>query len=299
MRNIRVLAMLEAHSITGSAKAVLEFAKEAAHGHSCLPKVELSIVTFSRGQGEDSLTMAIRNLGVPHDIVAERGRFDRDIIPQLVSLVESRSADLIWSNSVKSHFLVRFAGLHRQCAWVAYHHGYTTTDLKVRLYNELDRWSLRAADRVVTVCRPFGGQLQRNGVQPNRIRIQQMPIRPFAPVSAEQIAQLRNQLSLDPATRVLLAIGRLSEEKGYVELVRAFVRLREQKSLGPLRLVLVGEGPERARIEKLAQQFGLGDAVILTGQQDVVASYFAIADVFVLSSHTEGSPNVLLEAMAP
>src|SRR6266404_256469 len=102
MCNIRVLAMLEAHSVTGSAKAVLEFAKEAAQGHSCLPKVELSIVTFSRGQGEDSLTIAIRNLGVPHDIVAERGRFDRDIIPQLVSLVESRSADLIWSNSVKS-----------------------------------------------------------------------------------------------------------------------------------------------------------------------------------------------------
>ena len=70
MHTIRVLAMLEAHSISGSAKAVLEFAKEAIRGQTALPRVDLSIMTFSRGPAENSLTAAIRNTGVPLDIVS-------------------------------------------------------------------------------------------------------------------------------------------------------------------------------------------------------------------------------------
>jgi glycosyltransferase involved in cell wall biosynthesis len=298
MREIRVLAMLEAHSVSGSAKAVLEFAKEAAHGHPGLPKIGLSILTFDRGQGANSLTRAVRDIGAPLDIVFERRRFDSNVIPQLRAAVKNRRADVIWSNSVKSHFLVRLAGLNRSCRWVAFHHGYTTTDIKMRIYNRLDLWSLRAADRVLTVCRPFAEQLQRRGVQPNRIQIQHMPIRPFPAVSSEEIREVRNKLDLDSASRLLLSIGRLSKEKGHVDLVRAFARLREQKSLGSLRLALVGEGPERERIMKLCHQFGLEKVVTLTGHLDNVAPYYAIANLFVLPSHTEGSPNVLIEAMA-
>jgi glycosyltransferase involved in cell wall biosynthesis len=66
----------------------------------------------------------------------------------------------------------------------------------------------------------------------------------------------------------------------------------------PLRLILVGEGPERLRIEELARRLQLTDIVTLTGQQDDVNHYYGIADLFVLPSHTEGCPNVLLEAMA-
>jgi hypothetical protein len=84
MRKIRVLAMLEAHSITGSAKAVLEFAKEAAQEHPGFPKIDLSILTFDRGQGENCLTNAIRDLGTPLDVVCERGRFDTNVFRSCV-----------------------------------------------------------------------------------------------------------------------------------------------------------------------------------------------------------------------
>src|SRR5207245_11529218 len=141
--------MLEAHSISGSAKAVLEFAKEAIRGQTALPRVDLSIMTFSRGQVENSFTTAIRNTGVPLDIVSESGRFDTGVIPQLRALVENRPTDLVWSNSVKSHFLVRWSGLNRSRGWVAFHHGYTTSDMKMRFCNRLDEWSLKAADAVL------------------------------------------------------------------------------------------------------------------------------------------------------
>ena len=290
--------MVEADFVSGSAKPILEFAREAAHEHPGLPKIELSVLTFSRGKSENSLTAAIRDMGVACDIISERHRFDRGVIPQLQSVVRSRRTNLIWSNSVKSHFLVRWAGLNQSRAWVAFHHGYTTTDLKMRIYNQLDRWSLPIADRVMTSSAAFVQELQRGNVHPNRVHVQHMPIRPLKLVSEQRITALRYQLGLDAQTRVLLSIGRLSREKGHAELIRVFAKMRECPSAQPLRLVLVGEGPERLRIEKLCRKLKLTEFVTLTGHQDIVDPYYAIADVFVLPSHSEGSPNVLLEAMA-
>jgi glycosyltransferase involved in cell wall biosynthesis len=298
MRNLRVLAMLEANSVTGSAKAVLEFAKEAAHGHSGLPKIELSIVTFNRAQVDDCLTKVIRDIGTPHDVVFERRRFDTNIIPQLCWVVARRRVDLIWSNSVKSHFLVRWAGLNRSRRWVAFHHGYTTTDARMRIYNQLDWWSLQIANQVLTSSEAFVEELERKNVQPDHIHVQHTPIRPFAPVSEHRKAQLRHQLRLNNQTRVLLCVGRLSREKGHADLVRAFPKMRELAGDLPLRLVLVGEGPERPRIEELCRDLNLTDLVTLAGQQDDINPYYGIADVFLLPSHSEGCPNVLLEAMA-
>ena len=298
MNEIRVLAMLEANNISGSAKAVLEFAKEAAHGYSGFPRIELSIMTFDRGQGENCLTKAIRDMGTPLDTIFERSRFDSNVVPELRSLVAKRGVDLIWTNSVKSHFLVRWAGLNRSRKWVAFHHGYTTVDAKMRIYNQVDRWSLRTANQVFTSSAAFIAELERNNVQRDHIHVQHMPIRPFAPVPEKQKSGLRRQLGLDDATRVLLSVGRLSREKGHADLIQAFPKMMELAGNSPLRLIIVGEGSERPRIEELCRNLRLTDVVILAGQQDDINPYYSTADVFVLPSHSEGCPNVLLEAMA-
>jgi glycosyltransferase involved in cell wall biosynthesis len=87
-------------------------------------------------------------------------------------------------------------------------------------------------------------------------------------------------------------------EKGHADLVRAFRTLRQRNPSLPVRLVLVGDGPERSNLLSLCQRFNLGADVTLVGHQDDVRPYYAMADVFVLPSHSEGSPNVLLEAMS-
>jgi glycosyltransferase involved in cell wall biosynthesis len=298
MDRIRVLAMLEARSVSGSAKAVLEFAREAAHGHPGFPQIDLSIVTFDRGEGDNSLTRTIQDIGTPLDVITERCRFDLGVIPQLRVAVENRRADVIWSNSVKSHFLVRWAGLNRSRSWVAFHHGYTSTDMKMRIYNQLDRWSLPGAACVLTSSATFVKELARKNVRPDDIRVQHMPIRPFALVSEKQKSELRRQLGIDDRTRVLLSVGRLSHEKGHADLVRAFPKMCELADGSPLRLVLVGEGPERSRIQELCRSLNLSDLVIFAGQQNDIDPYYGIANVFLLPSHSEGCPNVLLEAMA-
>jgi glycosyltransferase involved in cell wall biosynthesis len=298
VKTIRVMAMVEAYSISGAAKAVLEFARESRYTHPGLPKIDLSVVTFDRRRGANAFTDAIQNLGTPLDVVIERGRFDRKILPQLRAFAAKRDTHLVWSNSIKSHFLVRWAGLNDSRKWVAFHHGYTTTDTRVRLYNQLDWWSLRRADRVLTSSAAFVKELERRNVQPDRIHVQHMPIRPFAAVTEDRKAELRRRLGLDDRTRVLLSVGRLSREKGHADLVWALPKMLGLARDWRLRLVVVGEGPERARIEDLCRRLDLTDVVTLTGHQDEINPYYAIADVFLLPSLSEGCPNVLLEAMA-
>lgn len=291
---LRVLALLEASSISGTAKAVLEMAYEAQVDRGS-PKVQISIANFARGEGpvQNALTEAAKGAQIPFLFIREKGRFDASVIGQIRDFAER--ADLVWTNSVKSHFLVRRARVARK--WVAFHHGYTSTDLKMRLYNELDRFSLRHADRVLTVCRPFAQQMRDRGVAESRIRVQHMPIRRFAVSEADSDA-LKMELRLVPEARVILTVGRLSREKGHKDLISAFALLRQRKAGDGLRLVIVGDGPERGRLEQQARECDVREQVVFSGHRDDAKRFYGMADVFALPSYTEGTPNVLLEAMA-
>ncbi|MCL6543977.1 MAG: glycosyltransferase [Bryobacteraceae bacterium] len=299
MNAIRILTLLEATTVSGSAKPVLVFARQAQLAPADLPRADLAVALFHRRgwPEENSFTAAARQAGLSLEFIRERGRFDLAVLRQLNELVERLRPDVLWTNAVKSHFLVRFAGLHRKACWLAFHHGYTATDLKMRLYNQLDRWSLRAAARVVTVCRPFAQDLERHGLPSARIRIQHMPVSPVD-VRPDQASELRRHLGIAAGERVVLTVGRLSQEKGHADALRVFRLLRDRMPAQPLRLLIVGDGPERRRLGALADRLGLAHDVIFAGHQDQIASYYAAADVFLLASHSEGSPNVLLEAMS-
>jgi glycosyltransferase involved in cell wall biosynthesis len=292
---IRILTVLEAHSITGPTKAVLEFHRESLCSKTT-PRIELSVLTFLRGD-ENAFTRAIRAEGIPLDIVPEKGRFDLGVIPQLRDVVQRRQPDIIWTNAVKSHFLIRASGLHKSSKWVAFHHGYTTTHWSTRLYNHLDRWSHFGANRLITVCEPFAGLLASRGIPRDRIHVEHMPIRISAPVPQNEADALRQQLAIAPDTQILLTVGRLSKEKGHAELLRALAIVRKKEPHLPVCLVLVGDGPEANNLKALCAQLNLQELMIFAGHQTHVRPFYAISDVFVLPSHSEGSPNVLLEAI--
>ena len=291
---VRILTILEAHSVTGPAKAVFEFAREA-NDSAGQPKMNLSILTFVRGQQENSFIRAVRERGLPLDVVSEKGRFDFSVIRQLRAAVSRRRPHIIWTNSVKSHFLVRLAGLHRQAKWIAWHHGYTTTDWRARAYTYLDYWSLPAAARLVTVCDKFARDLSGRRIPADRITVEHMPLRRSERPAPAVAAALRRDWGIESTAPVILTVGRLSKEKGHSELLKAFQIVK--KSNAAAELVVVGSGPELQRLQALGSELGLEGSIHFLGQQDDVRPAYAIADVFVLSSHSEGSPNVLLEAM--
>jgi glycosyltransferase involved in cell wall biosynthesis len=96
--------------------------------------------------------------------------------------------------------------------------------------------------------------------------------------------------------RVLLAVGRLSEEKGFHILIECFARLAPSHS--DWQLVIIGQGPERAELEHLVAQHGITDRVRLPGLAGNVGDWYQGADLYVMTSRFEGFPNTLAEAMA-
>ena len=296
---IRVAALVEAASVTGPAKNLIEFARRAGQPQPGSPGAMVSLAAFHRGPLDlpNALVAAARESGIPVDVIAERRAFDFGVVPQLRAMVAARRPHLIQTHNYKSHFLVRMAGLHRLVPWIAFHHGYTATDARVRLYNQLDRWSLRAASRVVTVCRAFAADLRRMGIPAARIAVQHNTVRPFIPAAPDEVLRPRLLPGVAPDALIILSVGRLSREKGHLDLVDAIAALRRETAV-PFCLVLVGDGPDRAAIERKCARLGIADGVVFAGHRKDVGPYYSIADIVVLPSHTEGSPNVLLEAMA-
>ncbi|MDQ3747284.1 MAG: glycosyltransferase, partial [Acidobacteriota bacterium] len=242
---------------------------------------------------------AARALGLRVDLVGERFRFDPRALRALREAVKRRAPDLLLTHHVKSHFLARASGLPRTLPWVAYHHGYTATDRKMLAYNRLDGWSLPAARRVVTVCEAFARELEtKRGVAREKIFVQHNSINAGREVGEDEVRRLKERLGVSDGERVVLTVGRLSREKAQADLLRAFARLARENSEVRARLVLVGEGPERAALERLAAELGIGGRVVFAGQTSDVAPFYAAADLFALPSHSEGSPYALLEAMA-
>lgn len=95
---------------------------------------------------------------------------------------------------------------------------------------------------------------------------------------------------------VVMGVGRLNAEKDFPLLLRAF-RLVRDTAL-PARLIILGEGTERAFLEREAKQLDLMPHVLLPGFQENPFAWMARADVFALSSRYEGFGNVIVEAMA-
>jgi len=94
---------------------------------------------------------------------------------------------------------------------------------------------------------------------------------------------------------VILGVGRLTAQKDFPTLIKAFMYLCKKR---PLRLMILGEGEERISLENMVRSFGLESNVSLPGFVDNPFPYMRQASVFVLSSKWEGFGNVLVEAMA-
>ena len=295
---IRVLTVIENKMVTGPARILIDFARSAAQPEPGFPAVRVALATYQRGPGESQLAAAAQDAGLEVFTIAERRRFDTSVPAGLRQVVDQYRPDILESRNVKSHFFIRLLGLHKRYPWVAWNHGYTATDRMDRAYNQLDRWSLPAAFGAVTVCGPFADRLVAQGVRRDNITVLHNFAKPFVRPDDEKAHSTRHSLGLSEDDAVIMAAGRLSQEKGHADLIAAAAQLAQMKGVPPFRVVIVGDGPERDALAQQAKAQGVGDKVAFAGFQRDMAPYFAMAQILALPSHSEGSPNVVLEAMA-
>ncbi|AOZ00571.1 glycosyl transferase family 1 [Cupriavidus sp. USMAHM13] len=110
--------------------------------------------------------------------------------------------------------------------------------------------------------------------------------------------QLRAALRIPAEVPLVLNVGRLAAEKNQAGLIDAFALARRDSGGTPARLLIVGEGPERASLQARIREHGLQHAVTLAGARGDIPALLNAADLFVLSSVVEGLPLALAEALA-
>lgn len=153
----------------------------------------------------------------------------------------------------------------------------------------------RRADRIIAVSRSGADDLAKTAhIARERITVINNPVvtRRIRQLATCELSHAWFETGEPP---VILGVGRLSAEKDFATLIRAFAIARTRT---PARLVILGEGPERTTLQGLIRDLNLNDSVDLPGFTDNPYRYMARAAALVLSSRWEGSPNVLVEAMS-
>ena len=164
--------------------------------------------------------------------------------------------------------------------------------------SNLSRLRLKRVRRVIAPTKKVEETLLGYGLQapisvvPSGIKLEQHAFR----LSSAERSKRRQALGIDPEDRVLLNIGRLGHEKNLDELIRYFAAAEQEH----LVFLIVGDGPAREKLEKLACELGVQAKVIFAGMvpPSQVQQYYQLGDVFVSASTSETQGLTYIEAAA-
>lgn len=252
------------------------------------------LVTRLRGAIGDQLAEA----GVAVDCAGlRRDGIDYAAIPRLVSYIRGFRPHVVHTHA--THALLYGAPAARLSGvpvLVHTEHGRVLPDRPHVMRAE--RWLSRFLVRYAVVSEELAEAVHRHERIP-RERIEVIPngVADLPPADLARITALRAALVGGRPGPVVGVAARLVWEKGLDVLLRAWAARRTPPALRST-LVVAGEGPERGRLERLVQDLGMADSVVLPGTIADVSSFYRMIDLFVLSSVSEGLPMALLEAMA-
>ncbi|MEM4408494.1 MAG: glycosyltransferase [Candidatus Caldarchaeum sp.] len=214
-------------------------------------------------------------------------------IKALKKAIKDIRPDLVCASGYKAGIITAFTP---QKPTIEVLHGWTGHTLPVRVYEFLNKLLLRKHDLIIAVSPTQREIALRYGVPPDKVWWipNALDITRLAPaISGEE---WRSNLGLTPNVILIGAVGRLSKEKGYDYLLHAVSILHGD--MPNVRLLIAGEGVERAKLERLARELGLQHVVCFLGEIPNGAQLISGLSLLVLSSLSEGIPNVILEAFA-
>ena len=286
-----VLVLISTHIVGGPGKGLLQLLPAlSANG-----RVRPILCTFNKvGAADSPFIRACKEQGIPVTVLSQRFNLDPQPYRALRALIAAEGVNIIQTHGYKENIFGYFLARATGKPWICFMHGTTDENLKVRFYHKLDGFTVRAADRVLSVSHELARRVlpahraARVTVVDNAILPKtQLPTR-FA------VAQWKRQwhIGTDP---VISCIGRLSPEKGQDLLLAAAGRLHAQGYR--FRLVLAGDGPDRLQLTQQCKRLGLDGRVVFIGHQADVDVVYAASDIVALPSRKEGMPNVVLEAM--
>lgn len=286
----RVVHVVDNLAVGGAQQLIVTFVHEA--GRRGLP---VTVVSLGGDVGSSRLAGELRAAGA--EVVGLRHRSPARRVLELAGLLRARRPVSVQTHLTLANTLGAAAGLLARTPVVATLHntrvgGDWNSDRALRA----EGVALRRLASTVVAVGPTVAEAQEYRLGGRRAVV--VPNATTLPPasSLERRAQLRRSLGVVSGERVLLAVGRLVTQKGYDDLLSAFIAVRAARPEAVL--VVVGEGELGPALQARAAEAGVEDRVRWLGSRGDVPDLLAAADLYISASLWEGLPMTLLEAMA-
>jgi len=242
--------------------------------------------------GGAPLAEKARTLGIETVDFRPHGDLDAGAALSLAASARRFRAELVHGHAAGAHLAASVAGRMARAQVIITRR----LDLPIG-QGLLSRWKYRnGVDRYVAISRCVARSLEAGGVEPERIRVvySGVPVNDV-PRADDPLARsaARKALGLPADEMVAGLVGAMTPQKGYDLAIEAMARIRV-----PLRLVCLGEGPDRESIERQVAALGLQERVVLAGFRSDVPNLLPAFDFLVAPSRHEGLGTSVLEAMA-
>jgi sugar transferase (PEP-CTERM/EpsH1 system associated) len=246
-----------------------------------------------------TLGQRLRDEGFLVEVLGRRSGVDWNCSLRLAGFFRRQRVDLVHAHQYTPFFYGVTARLLARGQGVLFtEHGRHHPDYPRRKRILTNRILLRRRDRVVGVGQAVRQALiQNEGIPPERVEViyNGIDLQTFAN-GLEARAALRQEIGAGANDTVILQVARLDYLKDHATAIRTFERVLGRRA--GARLVLVGEGPERDKIQQLVRDRNLSGRVHFLGLRTDIPALLAAADLFLLTSISEGIPVTLIEAMA-
>lgn len=286
----RPLIIIDTQHVSGPAKGILQFLDHTKIARECFV-----IAGFAyRGRSTGFLDLA-EQLGLNVLRLPTASRWDWSCARTLEEQTRRANCNFVQTHSLRAHIFGAWLARRLRIPWLAFAHGWTAEDIKVRVYNCIERCILRRPDRVVTVTDQIATSLRRSRRR-RPIDVIANAVESAKPTEQQirQSAEIARSSRSSEGNVLICVVGRLSFEKGQDVLLRA---LADPALLEfDWKLLLVGDGPFRPKLEDMVDRLSLRDRVVFAGHVENPAAFMLASDIVCLPSRSEGVPNVVLEA---
>ncbi len=289
--SIKVLHLIDSGGLYGAEMMLLNLVEEQVK--SGLKPLILSIGTYE--DEKKPLEQAAEKKLLPIKTYRMKAGFNIISGFGILKFAQNQKFQILHSHGYKFNILLGLIPRHmRKIPTITTVHGYVHAAYfsKMRLYQYLDRLSLKWLDFVVFVSviteQKVNVELQYTTVINNGINMKERA------ENLEVDNKIINEALLN-SSFTIGAFGRLTSEKGFDVLICAFKKVIHV--VPDSKLIIWGDGYLRKALEELIRKENLSDSVILPGYTEYVAYYLKQINMMVMSSHTEGFPIILLEAM--
>ncbi|MGE0030129.1 MAG: glycosyltransferase family 4 protein [Steroidobacteraceae bacterium] len=285
---IRVLHLRDSPWVDGPGRTILETAARIDRS-----RVDYRIAPLVSDDGaKHPLVVAARERGVPVWPVTDSGPL-APLVEHVTGLVDRLGIEILHSSEFRTNLVaLRCRKLRPSLKIVSTAHGWIANDLRGKARTLLDRALLRRFDRVIAVSNAVRKRLPHWWIPDRRVRVIHNAL--MLDTYGRGLSARAKSVRTHDSPIKLLAVGRLSPEKGLHLLLRAIAEL--VPSYPQLLVTVAGSGPEETSLRRLVQELGLTEKVRFIGYVTDMRELYRQCDLIVQSSLTEGLPNVMLEA---